>query len=96
MTNNSNEVSADVLEASVSQEQTIEVTTPILVELGKQKPKQIKALKRGEGKLMNEVAEVLEEVAVNLGDEVEGKTLVPVILVYEKKRKKKEYRLFNL
>ena len=78
------------------EENVVEVTNPIIVDLGKQRPKRIKGLKRGEGKLMNEVADVLEEVVVNLGDEIDGKTLVPVILVYEKKKKRKQrYRMFN-
>ncbi len=89
---------APVANGNVSAEEikTVEVTTPIVIDLGKQRPKRIKGLKRGEGKLMNEVADVLEEVVVNLGDEMDGKTLVPVILVYEKKPKKKQrYPMFR-
>ena len=67
----------------------VEITTPIMINLGKQRPKRIKALKRGRGKLMDQVADVLDEVQVNLGDEVKGKTLVPIILLYERKKKRK-------
>jgi len=90
------ETSTNQTDVSTEEEKVVEITTPIMVNLGKQRPKRLKALKRGKGKLMNEVAEVLEEVALNLADEVDGKTLVPVILVYEKKKKRKQkYRMFN-
>lgn len=66
----------------------IEVVNPIIIDLGKTKSKSAKKLKRGKGPLMNEVVEVLEEVAEQLGEELEGKTLVPIVIVYEKKGKK--------
>jgi hypothetical protein len=72
-----------------SVEATTDVTQPIIVDLGKQRPKRIKQLKRGEGKLWDEVVDVIEEVSAQLGDEVNGKTIVPVILVYGKKAKRK-------
>ncbi len=74
----------------------VEVTTPIIVDLGKQRNKRIKQLKRGRGQLMDEVIEVLDEVQESLGDELEGKTLVPIILLYSKKKKKgkRRYRMF--
>lgn len=68
---------------------TTDVTQPIIVDLGKQRPKRIKQLKRGEGKLWDEVVDVVEEVSAQLGDELNGKTIVPVILVYRKKEKRK-------
>ncbi len=90
------QLSENKVEHPNQEEKVVDVTTPIIVDLGKQRPKRLKALKRGQGKLMSEVADVLEEVVVNLGDEVAGKTLVPVILVYEKKKKgKRRYRMFN-
>lgn len=65
-----------------------EVTQPIIVDLGKQRPKRIKALKQGNGKLWNEVVDVLDEVKGSLGEEAEGKILVPVILVYRKQSRR--------
>ncbi len=62
--------------------------TPIIIDLGKKKRKQIKALKRGSGKLMDEVAEVLNQVRGNLGPEAELKNLVPVVMLYRKKDKR--------
>ena len=65
----------------------VEVVTPIVVDLGKTKRKHVKRLKRGEGRLMDEVVEVMEEIVDALGEEVDGKTLVPIVIVYEEKAK---------
>jgi hypothetical protein len=63
--------------------------TPIIVDLGKKKPKQIRALKRGSGKLMDEVGEVLNRVRDSLGSEADVKNLVPVVIIYRKKESKR-------
>jgi hypothetical protein len=63
--------------------------TPIVIDLGKKRRKQIRALKRGSGKLMDEVAEVLNQVRGNLGPDVEMKSLVPVVMVYRQKGKRR-------
>ena len=60
---------------------------PIVLDLGKKKKKLIKALKRGEGKLMEDVAQAVEEVRSNLGGHAVGKDLIPVVIVYERKRR---------
>ena len=60
---------------------------PIVLDLGKKKKKLIKALKRGEGKLMEDVAQAVEEVRSNLGGHAVGKDLIPVVFVYELKRR---------
>jgi hypothetical protein len=60
-----------------------------LLDLGKAKPKDVKALKRGGGKLHQRVIEALEEVEFNLGDQAAGKTILPVVVVVEKKRKRR-------
>jgi hypothetical protein len=62
---------------------------PIIIDLGKEKKKRIKDLKRGRGRLMNEVAGVINEARMNLGSEADGKEFIPVILIYRKKRKRK-------
>jgi len=62
--------------------------SPIVVDLGKKSRKQIRSLKRGKGKLMNDVAAVMEEVKTNLGADAAGKEFVPVVIVYRKKGKR--------
>jgi hypothetical protein len=74
----------------------LEVTQPIFIDLGKQGPKRIKALKKGTGKLWGEVADVLKEVKGSLGSEAEGKILVPVILVYRKQPRRSRRTIFPM
>lgn len=69
-----------------------QVVTPVVVDLGKVRRKHVKRLKRGEGKLAEEVLDVVDEVVEELGDELEGATLVPIVMVYERKRKKSRRR----
>ncbi len=76
----------DQQSGSADGDRIVEITPPIVVDLGKQRPKRIKALERGRGKLMNEVTDVLAQVQISLGDEAEGKTLVPIIVLYERKK----------
>jgi hypothetical protein len=59
------------------------VVQPIIVDLGKQKKKRIKDLKRGEGKLMDEVMEVVAQVEDKI--DADGKVIVPVVVIYRKK-----------
>jgi len=62
---------------------------PVVIDMGKQRRKKLKDLKRGRGALMLEVGEALNEVRDRLGEEVLGKQLVPVVLIYQKQSKKK-------
>ncbi|MEW6736396.1 MAG: hypothetical protein AB1489_34205 [Acidobacteriota bacterium] len=73
---------------ATKEESTVEI--PIVIDLGKEKSKRIKALKRGRGKLLDEVAAAVEEVRANLGDEANGKVLVPVVLIYRKKSRRRK------
>ncbi len=67
---------------------TAEVTQPIIIDLGNQRSKFIKELKKGKGKLWDEVQSVLNEVQDMLGEKAEGKVIVPVVMVYQKKAKR--------
>ncbi len=60
------------------------------------KRKHVKRLKRGEGKLAEEVLDVLDEVVEELGDELDGGALVPIVMVYERKRKKSKRNTIEL
>jgi len=71
--------------------QPAEVTQPIVVDLGKAKKKRIRQLKRGQGPLVLEVQDVINEVSASLGEEGSGKQLVPVVVLYRKKQRK-DYR----
>jgi hypothetical protein len=65
-----------------------EITTPIIVSLGKKKKKVIKRLKRGKGAAMDEVLDVVEQVQANLGDDAAGKVIVPVVVIYRQKMRR--------
>ena len=65
-----------------------EVTSPIIVSLGKKKKKVIKRLKRGKGRAMDEVMDVIDQVQANLGEEGNGKIIVPVVVVYRQKQRR--------
>lgn len=71
-----------------SVDKQVETTQPIIIDLGKQKAKAIKSLKEGEGKLWGDMMSVIDEVKEMLGEEADGKTIVPVVMIYEKKRKR--------
>ncbi len=73
---------------TAEKEVEVEVVTPVVVDLGQVKAKHIKRLKRGEGRLMDEVVDVMDEIVEALGEEVDGKTLVPIVMVYEEKSKR--------
>jgi hypothetical protein len=65
-----------------------EITTPIIVSLGKKKKKVIKRLKKGKGAAMDEVLDVVEQVQANLGDDAAGKVIVPVVVIYRQKMRR--------
>ncbi len=70
-------------------ETSTEMTQPVIVDLGKKKASTIKDLKNGEGKLWDEVLDVIDEVKDMLGEDANGKVLVPVVMVYEKSRRRR-------
>jgi hypothetical protein len=64
-----------------------EVASPIIINLGKQRRKRIKDLKRSRGVLLEEVLEAVAQVNGQLGADGAGKVLVPVVLIYREKRR---------
>jgi len=64
------------------------VTAPIVVSLGKENRKRIRRLKRGRGKLMDDVSTVLDQVRASFGDQAAEMTFVPVVLVYRRKQRR--------
>ena len=62
-----------------------EMTQPVIIDLGKQKARVLKELKKGEGKLWDEVLDVVEEVKDMLGADADGKVLVPIVMLYQEK-----------
>lgn len=79
---------AQAIVASSTQE--VAGIAPVIIDLGKEKKGRIKDLKRGRGRLLAEVAAVINEVRAGLGDDADSKQIVPVLLIYSKKRKGKK------
>jgi len=74
---------------------TVQVTRPLVIDRGKQSRKWIDELKRGEGELWAEVKDAIEQVVSELGADVHGKVVVPVVVIYRKKNKRKRSRLLS-
>lgn len=64
------------------------VNAPVIIELGKTSKKNIRRLKQGRGKLLGDVEDAIHQVKSSLGDQANGKQLVPVVLVYRRRRKR--------
>lgn len=66
----------------------------VVVDLGSVKKKHVRRLRRGEGKLLHHVDEVLEVVRDELGEELGDTKLLPVVMVVRQKAKRR--RLLDL
>jgi hypothetical protein len=66
--------------------------SPIVLDVGTRKKGVIKALKNGRGRLMDEVEATVEDVRANLGEMAAGKELVPVVLIFRQKSKRRRTR----
>lgn len=62
--------------------------TPLIIDLGKASSKKIKRFKKGEGPLADQVALAIQQVREQLGENTPN-GILPVIAIFEKKRKKK-------
>jgi hypothetical protein len=78
-----------IISTKLSQIAPATVADPVVVDLGKTKKKNIRALKRGDGKLMKEVSRVMSEVRSELIEELAGKHLVPVVILYRPRHKRR-------
>ena len=59
--------------------------TPVVVDLGKQRRKRVKQLRRGEGRLMDEINASIEELRIAGGL---GADAQPVVVIVREKRRK--------
>ena len=69
------------------------VQAPVIVDLGKTSKKAIRKLKKGQGKLMDEVDDAIEQVRSHLPEADKNKPIVPVLVIYQRKRKNGSTRL---
>jgi Family of unknown function (DUF6200) len=68
---------------------TAALDVPIILDLGKASRKRVRQLKRGQGRLLEDVQDALTEVTATLGEQAEGKQIVPVVLMYRKRSRRK-------
>jgi hypothetical protein len=66
----------------------VKYATPIVVNLGAQKRKRVKKLKKGQGPLVGEIHEAIQSVLQQLGDDRPSHDYVPIVVLYREKRKK--------
>lgn len=76
-------------ETEAAKETSTEMTQPVVIDLGKKRSRSLTELKNGEGKLWDEVMDVVEEVKDLLGKDADGKVLVPVVMIYERLRSRR-------
>jgi hypothetical protein len=69
---------------------------PVVYDLGKAKRGQIKDLKRGHGKLVGEVNELIAQVRSTLGEAGHEGQIVPIVVVYRRKTKRRRRRRSGL
>ncbi len=71
----------------------MDIPTPIVVDLKKRSRKKLKMLERGEGPLPAEVMQAVEQCRAGLGPAAEGLEILPVVVVYDRKRKRGAFAL---
>ncbi len=68
------------------------MNAPIILDLGKASRKKVRQLRNGRGKLLGDVQDAMSEVTSAMGEEADGKQLVPVVLIYRRKTRRKSRR----
>ncbi|HVR39810.1 MAG TPA: hypothetical protein VMU84_12005 [Thermoanaerobaculia bacterium] len=64
------------------------VNSPVIVDAGKTSRRKIKDLKQGCGALINDVNDAVNQVSATLGDQADGKQLIPVVVIYRRKSRR--------
>jgi hypothetical protein len=75
---------------TVADTQPVESITPIVVDAGRRTRKTIRRLKEGRGRLMEEVADVIEDIRLARGA---GKEIVPIVIIYRERRRRSRLSL---
>ena len=64
------------------------IPAPVIVDFGSTSKKKINRLKDGQGPLMREVEDAIEQVRASLPDSAKNKQIIPVLVIYKKKQKR--------
>ena len=65
------------------------MNAPVILDLGRTRRNRVRQLKKGRGKLLEDVKDALAEATEALGEQAEGQQLLPVILIYRRRRRKR-------
>ena len=65
---------------------------PVVVELGSQRRSRIRALKRGEGRLMDDLARAMQKIRAD-SPELASKELVPIVMIYRRRSRRGKFQL---
>ena len=83
-----------LIEPPVAREGPMTSPTPLIISLGKLKRKKARKLKKAGEPLPGKIQEAIDEAVEKLGAEAVGKTILSVVVLFEKKLKKQ--RPFSL
>jgi len=72
------------------------IPSPVIVDLGSKSKKAIRKLKKGRGKLMDDVEDAIEQVRSNLPEGDRQKQIIPVLVIYRRKRRSGRGRMPSL
>jgi hypothetical protein len=74
---------------TTGQNEETSALAPLIIDLGKVKPKKIKQLKKSTGPLIAEIEDAIDETLERLGKDADGKEILPVVVIVQKKAKKR-------
>lgn len=69
---------------------------PVIVDLGNRRKRAIRDLKNGTGELMLEVDHAVDHVRSTMADADKNKTVIPVVIIYRKKRRGRGGRMSDI
>lgn len=69
------------------------ILAPIIIDLGKARPKRVKELTQGTGALLEDVKQAIEQVREGLGADAANRRLLPIVVIYKKKRQSRFLKL---
>ncbi len=70
---------------------TISQAAPLVIDLGKKKRKTARKIKKGRGPVLDHIDQAVQYTVESLGDHEGDAIIVPVVLIYERKRKRRRY-----
>ena len=67
----------------------------VVIDMGRVRSQKIEDLKDGTGPLVDEIDETLARVQDHYADELKGKEILPVVLIYKRRVRRSRFRFFS-